>query len=246
MAGTRTVYRGSKGQFAGASRGKAEKVRVGRRSISGTRATSGAARPRAQKSRVRAVLDKRAAARQASNVKPLNPNVKPRSRPAPKTHGIVRAAKGSSRAGKVKFARNVAIGVGVGAGAGYLAGRAIKRGSRVPIPPGSGRLSGNFTTPGNRRYAPQPRNSPNYRGLGVGRREVVNMPRSPLRHDAIVGGRSVSSGAFVGSVGKAARAAAGKKTGPNYSLAKGKKEYVGRRLKPGEGRGFKMATGKRR
>lgn len=242
MAGTRTVYRGSRGRFAGASRGKAERVRVGTRSISGTRATAGGARPKAQKSRVRAALDKRAAARQANNVKPLNPNVKPRSRPVPKNHGIVRAYKGSTTAGKVKFARNVTIGVGIGAGAGYLGAKAITAGlnaKRVPT----------F--------------DPIYRNVGVGRREVVGMPNSPLRRDAIVGGRSVRSGAFVTSnrnprtgeksfgklareVSKAATASAGVRPGPNYSLAKGKKEYVGRRLKPGEGRGFKLATGPRR
>lgn len=80
-----------------------------------------------------------------------------------------------------------------------------------------------------------------YSGLGVGRREVVSMPRTALRNDALVGGRSVRSGAFVGQAASAAKKSTGTKVTPNYNLAKGNKEYVGRRLKPGEGRGFKLA-----
>jgi len=41
MSGTRTVYRGSRGRFAGASRGKAEQVRTNGRAVSGTQVRRG-------------------------------------------------------------------------------------------------------------------------------------------------------------------------------------------------------------
>lgn len=201
MAGTRTVHRGSRGRFAGASGGKAEQVKVGRgysRSVAGTKVSQ---HPPGLMSRSKAART-RYAAHQAF------------------THTL-----GSKAPGKVKAVRNLAVGVAVGGAVGYAGGKALGLGARAI----RDRHTPTLTT---------------HHGLGVGRREVVGMPRSALRHDATVGGRSVKTGAFVGQVGKAAREMTGtkvKKSQPNYNLNIGKKEYVGRRLKPGEGRGFKLA-----
>lgn len=170
MAGFRTVHRGSRGRFAGSSSGRAEKVRVSRRTRIG--------------------------------------------------NSIKKNGKKAARVGLV-------AGVSVGAGAlGHAAiGRAVHGKKKSGL----------------------------YSGKGVGRKEVVSMPKSPLNPFATGGdGRSARNGHFAmpgpdfnptaGGVSNkpGGRVYNGTKVTPNYSAAKGRKEYVGRRIKPGEGYGFKL------
>lgn len=219
MAGTRTVHRGSRGRFAGASSGKAETVKVGRgyqRSPSLGGGGSKVNHPKGLTNRSKPARIRYAAANTARTAA-RNVNTK----------------KALSTIGKTTLA------AGVGLGVSYGASRAINRAVLGPKP---------FKAKGHTEVVTGPNGKTRkikgvYSGVGVGRREVVSMPHTALRTDANVGGRSARSGAFIAGAAKSAATAAKPRVSPNYSAVKGTKEYVGRRLKPGEGRGFKLSAG---
>jgi hypothetical protein len=109
MAGTRTVYRGSKGRFAGASAGKAEKVRVG-----------GFANAAFQ-ARFQSTRASRAAARPSSPAGAKAPRATTASRR--------RSPSGIYRLGRLaRKAAPKAVSIGVTAGVGFAAANVVRGG----------------------------------------------------------------------------------------------------------------------
>lgn len=207
MAGTRTVYRGSRGRFAGSSGGKAERVRVSRRSArpaspAGTKVSKGAKAP---------------------------------SRPVVRAHTPSRFNKKSLAqkavtigvtAGAAAVAHNVVRGGGFGRGGLIVGGR---KGPKKPTlgenRSGASTLNGVLRLPDGSRIPhninfnnPPTRNN---NGPGNTRAKPIVMGPGPIGRAAMRTGVPMPSG----PIGKAA-SAANARPQPNYSAAKGMKENL--------------------
>lgn len=195
MASTRTVYRGSKGRFAGSGGGKAERVKSGgfanaafRARVAQSRVASGTGARGSKKGKGKASFIQR-------HQKGIQRGVRVGSYVAAGAlvAGALRAPTGGGNAGSKVNGRNV---------------------------PGGGKGNPPSFVKATRRLTP---NSPRTEAIPT----VGRVPGVSLR-DAV-----------------RAQAASSVKAGPNYNLAKGTKEYVGRRVTDGN-YGFVMKAAKKR
>src|SRR3954447_6718782 len=190
MAGTRTVHRGSRGRFAGASSGRAEKVAVGRRSLSSQAKSSTVAR------------------------RPTTSAARPKSKAVYKVIGRPNSRK------RTQFSKRAlqvtAVGV-VGATVAYQA----RNYAGLHGLPTSPRMRTNVAE---RVAAASVIRKTHATNSVLGRAEGIPMARA---------------GVSLREAAKAAGAGGARRSGPNYGLAKGRKEYVGRRVTDGN-YGFKL------
>lgn len=192
MAGTRTVHRGSRGRFAGASSGRAEKVAVGRRSLSSQAKSSTVAR---------------------------RPTI---SAARPKSKAVYRVIGRPNSRKRREFSKKVLTGAAVGVAVGVVVGsQAIPMNRSIRRVNGTPRMRTNVAE---RVAAASAIRKTHATNSVLGRAEAIPMARA---------------GVSLREAAKAAGAGGARRSGPNYGLAKGKKEYVGRRVTDGN-YGFKL------
>lgn len=240
MAGTRTVHRGSRGRFAGSSGGKAEQVKVGRGYVrGGTQLKGGTSNHQAKISRGARLH----AARERITGAPHTQKRKDFTIRALKVGTAVGAAgavgygmhkvgadKKAVAAVRLLDAKRAQEGPRLMPSvAGEKTVRGAQARSKYMHDLNSKTVLGAQMRSAEKIAAEKARTT--YRGQGVGR---VEIPRTVVRKASI--GRT-----FIAGPGKARTAAKKPSVQPNYKSVSGTKEYVGRRLKPGEGRGFKIA-----
>ena len=235
MAGTRTVYRGSRGRFAGAKGGKAEQVKTGGFAHPGFQARFQASRAARAKGGQQAAPPVRQAARSRSVGR-----------------GSHRVALGQKVKGAVTrhpFATGAAVAGGFYVTRAVMANRSsrsmVNRGpqinARIPSVKSGGLTAGSFQRLVNSgpRVAPSANSvfapSAGSANRGASTRRVFTMKSG-------VGGRPMPAGPLGRAVKNAAAPVT--KVQPNYSAVKGTKEYVGRRVTDGN-YGFVLKAGKK-